>query len=275
MQFALYWPHDHDAGAYARPIDHSRPSRGLPVPPREYWAYYCTSEDTYLASGEEDVTVIRKLLKESGAPIEESGRILEVGCAGGRMIRLLADLTPAVQVWGCDIWASAILWCQDQLSPPFWFTVNTVVPHLPFEDRSFGLLYCGSLFTHIDDLVEAWFLELHRILRPGGRLYFSVNDRHSIGIFDGQGNPAAYPRYYERTGGKKPWNDFVTAYSQVPGYGRLRDGDAYMVTMGRSLGANVMWDTDVLCQRLAYGWRRCSVTPEGYGHQTVVLLERL
>ena len=72
-------------------------------------------------------------------------------------------------------------------------------PHLPFEDRSFGLVYCGSLFTHIDDLAEAWLAELHRVLRPGGRLYFSIHDQHSVRILEGEGDPAAYAGYYERT----------------------------------------------------------------------------
>jgi SAM-dependent methyltransferase len=150
-----------------------------------------------------------------------------------------------------------------------------MVPHLPFEDRSFDLVYCGSLFTHIDDLAEAWFLELHRILRSGGRLYFSINDRNAIGIFDGRGKPDSYPRFHERNGGKEVWDAFVAAYSQLPGYRGLRSGDAYMVTMGRSMHSNVMWDTEVLCRRLSYGYRSCSITPEGYGHQTTVLLERL
>jgi SAM-dependent methyltransferase len=279
MQFALYWPHDHKAGTYARPVRFAgqleTPADQLPVPPPNLWAHYCTTTDSWLRSGQEDTETMRKLLAASGAPIEDAGRILDMGCAAGRMIRHLADLTQQVQVWGTDMWTDPILWCQDHLSPPFYFTVNTVVPHLPFEDRSFGLVYCGSLFTHIDDLVEAWFLELHRIIRPGGRLYFSVNDRHSIDIFDGKGDPGSYERFWERTSGKHEWDQYVISYAQLPGYRRLRDGDAYMVTKGRSMRAQVMWDTDVLCQRLDYGWRPCSVTPEGYGHQTTVLLERL
>jgi SAM-dependent methyltransferase len=278
-QFSLFWPYDHRAGSYSRPVDHGRPTAhppsALPVPPPEFWAYYCTSTESYLQSGREDTDTMRRLLAESGAPIENASRVLEVGCAGGRMIRWLADLAPRTQLWGTDIWSSAILWCQDNLTPPCYFATNTVVPHLPFEDRSFDLVFCGSLFTHIDDLAEAWFLELHRILRPGGRLYFSINDRHAINIFEGKGKPDSYPRYYERAGGKEEWDRFVTDYSQAPGYRRLRDGDAYMVTMGRSIHAHVMWDTEVLCRRLDYGYRCCSITPEGYGHQTAVLLERV
>jgi hypothetical protein len=36
------------------------------------------------------------------------------------------------------------------------------------------------VFTHIDDLADAWLLELKRILRPGGRLYITVLDKNSL-----------------------------------------------------------------------------------------------
>jgi hypothetical protein len=48
-----------------------------------------------------------------------------------------------------------------------------------------------------------------------------------------------------------------------------------MFTMGRSLEAHVMWNTDVLCERLSWGYRPLSVNPHSYGHQTTVLLERI
>jgi SAM-dependent methyltransferase len=279
MQFGQYWPHDYKAECYSRPITPDRSSNDtsspLPVPPQEFWASYCTAAQSFLDSGREDCETMSRLLTESGAPIEGAGRILELGCAGGRMLRWLTHLAPETQLWGTDIWSSAILWCQDHLSPPCYFATTTMVPHLPFEDRSFGLVYCGSVFTHLDDLAEMWFLELHRILRPGGRLYFSVNDRHAVRVFDGDASLDAYPRYYERTGGKNQWDAFVAAASQRPDYQRFRRGDAYMVTMGRSMSAHVMWDSGVLCRRLEYGYKMCAITPEAYGHQTTVLLERI
>jgi len=45
---------------------------------------------------------------------------------------------------------------------------------LPFEDSSFDLVYCGSVFTHVSDLADAWFLELRRILRKGGYAYINL-----------------------------------------------------------------------------------------------------
>jgi SAM-dependent methyltransferase len=279
MQFGQFWPHDPGA-PYSRPIPASEsfidPGSDLPVPPEKYWAYYCTSPESFLRTGKEDVDTMSRLLGESDFQIAEAGKVLEFGCAGGRLLRWLAPLAPETQLWGSDIWSSAILWCQDHLSPPCNFVTNTTVPHLPFEDRSLGLVFCGSVFTHLDDLVEAWFLEMHRIIRPGGRLYFSINDRSAVRVFDGEAlDPSSYPRYYERTAGKENWDVFVDMLNDSPEYQRFKRGDAYMVTLGRSIGANVLWDSKVLCDRLSWGYKACSVTPEAYGHQTAILLERI
>jgi SAM-dependent methyltransferase len=278
MQFSLFWPHDHRS-PYARPVENGNgpeiAGADLPVPPKDLWAYYCTSAESFLQTGKEDVETMGRLLAESGAPLEQSGRILELGSAGGRLTRWLAPLAPENEVWGADIWSTAVLWCQDHLSPPLNFFTNTMVPSLPFEDRSLGLVYAGSVFTHIDDLVETWFLELHRIIRPGGRLYFTVNDEHAVRVFDGEADPADYPRYHERTGGKENWDGFVAMVNASPEYARFKRGDAYMVTLGRSIRANVLWSSDALCKRLGFGFRVCSVNPEAYGHQTAILLERI
>lgn len=278
MQFAQFWPHDHGAATFSRPIhpDESTidPASAFAVPPPELWAGYCTSAPSWLASGHEDVTTMARIMEESGAPIAGCERILELGCAAGRMIRWLPPIAPDAQLWGTDIWSTAILWCQGHLSPPCHFATNTMAPHLPFEDRSFDLVYAGSVFTHLDDLAETWFLELHRILRPGGRLYVTLVDEHAVRVFDGHADPADYPGYYERTGGKAEWDVFVRTNEGRPDYQRFRRGDAYMITLGRSMVAHVMWNSAELCRRLEYGYAVRAVTPESYGHQTTVLLER-
>ncbi len=70
--------------------------------------------------------------------------------------------------WGCDIKGETIAWCQQHPSPPMHFVTTTTLPHLPFEDKYFDFVYCGSVFTHIIDLPDAWFLELRREIRPAG-----------------------------------------------------------------------------------------------------------
>jgi SAM-dependent methyltransferase len=277
MQLATYYPHSQTT--YSVPIFRNQlirvPGEPLPIPPQHpFWANYCTSVDTWIQSGKDDIDTMRRILRESGFPIEQAGKILEWGVAGGRLIRHLHDLTPKTEIWGVDLWASAVRWSQEHLSPPFHFATTTVVPHLPFSDQTFDLIYAGSVFTHLDDLVEAWFLELQRVLKPSGRLYFTTNDRHAVSIFEGAGTPANRARYIERVQGEQCWQDWIDFLHRIPEYAQFLKGDAQMVTMGRPNICHVLWDVDYLKSRIGPGWKWHSVTPEAYGHQTAVLLER-
>src|ERR1700753_3942799 len=74
------------------------------------------------------------------------------------------------------------------LRPEFKFCLNTTLPHLPFADNHFSLIFCNSIFTHIDDMFLTWFSEMNRIIEPGGYFYFSVHDENSIEIMKTWGN---------------------------------------------------------------------------------------
>jgi SAM-dependent methyltransferase len=277
MQLATYYPHAQTT--YSVPVYRKQairqPDEMLPIPPRRpFWANYCTSVDTWLQSGKDDTDTMRRLLLESAFEIEQSRKILELGVAGGRLIRHLRDLTPNTEIWGVDIWASAVRWCQEHLSPPFHFATTTVVPHLPFADQTFDLVYAGSVFTHLDDLAEAWFLELRRILEIGGRLYFTVNDRHAVSIFEGAGAPDDRARYIERVEGEASWQRWLDYLHNTPEYAQFLKGDVQMITMGRPGICHVLWDVDYLKDRIGPNWKWHSITPEAYGHQTGVLIER-
>jgi SAM-dependent methyltransferase len=274
QQLAAIYPHDVNNATYtlpAFPTAERHSASPFPIPPGPLWASYCTRVETYLQSGEDDIAEMKRLLDASGAPIGAAGRILEIGVAGGRMMRHLADLAQTQEIWGIDHWATAILWCKEHLSPPFNFATTTVTPHLPFEDNYFGLVFAGSVWTHLDDLAEAWALEARRVLRRDGRFYFTVNDRSAVKVFQGGGKDRE--RYLERVRPEN-WEDWLALLKDNAGYQRFARGEAQMVTMGRSTNAHVLWDSDYLIRRLGPGWRVCSVTPEAYGHQTGVLLAK-
>lgn len=277
MQIATYYPHAHTT--YSVPVYRERAfeveNEPLPVPPQiPFWANYCTTIESWLQSGKDDTEAMRRILHASNFEIEEAERILELGVAGGRLIRHLHDLTPKTEIWGVDLWASAVRWCQEHLAPPFHFATTTVVPSLPFADHTFDLVYAGSVFTHLDDLAEAWLLELRRVLKHGGRLYFTINDRNAANIFEGAGSPEDRARYIERVQGDQGWQDWINYLHRTPQYIEFLKGTAKMISMSRPEICHVLWDVDYLKSRAGPGWEWCSVTPEAYGHQTGVLLRR-
>jgi SAM-dependent methyltransferase len=234
-------------------------SSPLPIPPREFWLGYGETVEGFLALGKEHMDTIRAMLTEAGTPIESAGRILDFGCAAGRMIRWLHDLADSCEIWGTDIGSQFITWCKQYLSPPFHFATTTTSPHLPFEDRYFGLIYAGSVFTHLDDLAEAWFLELRRILRPGGSLYITVHDQATIA------QAAKWPEENWLRG---------RLYSH-PEYEQYARSDFGMFTLGRWLDSQVFYDVDYLSRKLEPFFKTVRVSVGAYCHQTGILLERL
>lgn len=266
---ARFYPHQFGDTSYCIPkVDagHSpRHDPGLPVPPEHLW-FYGSSLDEWLEMGQMDMDNLRAILDEAGFAFTPGQRILEFGCATGRLMRWLYDLADTCEIWGVDITAESILWCQQHLSPPFRFATTTTLPHLPFEDRSFDLIYTGSVFTHIADLAEMWLLELRRILKPGGLLYATVFDSSSIDIM--MRNPNADPEWYR----------FISEFEKERGY---MASDFAMFTINRTPGvgsyteAQTFYDTAFLRQHWGQYFEVLSVTPLAFVEcQTGVLLRK-
>jgi predicted SAM-dependent methyltransferase len=83
---------------------------------------------------------------------------------------------------------------------------------LPYPDRLFDFVYANSVFTHVPcSLTERWAAELHRIIRPGGFLIFSVMD----------------PNHYLRN---FTYRDFHRRYQVSGCYDWDRDKGVWMMT---------------------------------------------
>lgn len=144
-------------------VELTKAGAALPVPPVALRLGYGSDDESYVASGANDVGKMLGSIASAAPGFRPGDRpILDLGCGAGRMIRHLLPYAGETEVWGVDISAPHINWLKTHLSPPFGFAVNTSIPHLTFSDGFFGLIYCGSVFTHIDDLAESWFLEIRR-----------------------------------------------------------------------------------------------------------------
>lgn len=256
MIWAKIIPTDEDNPDLAVPVRDAEPTSaddGLPLPPASLWEV-----DNY-RDGAKHVQTMRETLARHGADISDLGPVLDFGCGSARMLRCLVDVAERNEVWGVDINTESISWCEANLSPPFNFLASTTMPSLPFEDRTFGLIYAGSVFTHISELAETWLAELRRITRPGGYLYLTIQDQSYI--------------EFTRTEGANHWSaDMVQSSADL----LARLGEDYsMVALGRaSKYAMVFHDRD----SLATSWGRLLEVVEfvdrAYDNQTAVLLRR-
>lgn len=251
----------------------------MPVPSMDMWEGYGRTEQEYLASGRRHMASMVDILAKAGIPAGDLQRVLDFGCAGGRLLRFYPRSGAGQELWGVDISAQYIGWCQANLSPPFLFATTTTLPHLPFEDNHFDLVYCGSVFTHVTDLADAWFLELRRVLRKGGVAYITIQDKASL--------QAMLARYRE----SPPDLRSVTSFVKV-------DGDPGTSPMGlhavheadRATGvstkdfasfayavdpfSNIFYDTPFLVDKWSRFADIVSVTPGAYGSQTALLCRK-
>lgn len=164
------------------------PTDDLPVPPPELMEYG-ESPDKHVSSGRSDVRKMLAAVDACGFDWRQCETILEFGCGNGRMLRALSDKAATRTAWGADIQSDKVMWAMENLNPPLNFAVTTTVPHLPFPDRHFDLIFAGSVFTHIGELHVAWLLELARLLAPSGFLYITVHDEHAVELGVDRGLP--------------------------------------------------------------------------------------
>ena len=114
-------------------------------------------------------------LIEAAADLNRVRRVLDFGCGCGRTLRWLLQAGHSAEFYGVDVDREAVAWCAEH-HPQASFSVNHAEPPLPFPDGFFDVVYCLSVFTHLNETMQdAWIVELHRLLSPGGVVLISVH----------------------------------------------------------------------------------------------------
>src|SRR5262249_19662164 len=88
------------------------------VPPQDLRPDYGAPIEDWLSVGKAHVDTMMKLVSSHDFHFREGSRILDLGCGSGRMIRWLANRATECEIWGVDISARHIVWCQENMSPP-------------------------------------------------------------------------------------------------------------------------------------------------------------
>jgi 2-polyprenyl-6-hydroxyphenyl methylase/3-demethylubiquinone-9 3-methyltransferase len=102
--------------------------------------------------------------------------VLDVGCGGGLLAEEFAAL--GCRVTGVDpssasLVAARMHAAQGGLSIEY---VEGSGEALPFEDASFGVVYCCDVLEHVDDVGKT-IAEIARVLKPGGAFLFDTINR--------------------------------------------------------------------------------------------------
>jgi SAM-dependent methyltransferase len=149
--------------------------REPPLPPEVLRLLVAGTDDPvwFVEAGERAAASLAALLGKHDIAVERCARVLDFGCGCGRVIRHLRHLPAALH--GCDPNPVAVEWCAGHL-PFARFAVSALESPLDYDTESFDLVYALSVFTHLPERLQwYWMCELRRVLKPGGVLVLSLH----------------------------------------------------------------------------------------------------
>jgi SAM-dependent methyltransferase len=107
---------------------------------------------------------------------------LDFGGSHGRLAQIMAAAYPATTWHVCDPIADTVAWAAARL-PTLQFRVmeSQQPPLAHYNDNQFTAVYALSIWSHYSAAAAlAWLDEMHRILKPGGRLWFSTHGYQAL-----------------------------------------------------------------------------------------------
>lgn len=133
----------------------------------------------YAAVGESALRNIRESLAAAGRSFGEIGSGLDMACGFGRVLRLLAAEIDPRRITAADIEEEAVRFVAAE------FGVTPVFSRHDFRqvrfNRTFDLIWVGSLFTHLDPPIGLDLLDmLFGLLNPRGVLIFSTQGEKCV-----------------------------------------------------------------------------------------------
>jgi len=110
------------------------------------------------------------LLKEIG----RGKKVLDVGCLGGRISKLIMDQNN--EVWGVEVNPNS---AEVAKGRGVKVKVANVEDGLPFESGQFDVVNAGEVVEHLYD-TKSFFSEAHRVLKDDGVLIFTTPNLNSL-----------------------------------------------------------------------------------------------
>ena len=144
----------------------------FPLPlPEDREGYHGDHHFEYWVAGLRDYLKLKLTFEKYGIG---KGRIFELGCSSGRVLRQFCAQKDPYELWASDLNFKNVAWVTTHLPEDIRIVQNSALPQLPFEDNFFEAITAFSVFTHIETFELAWLAELRRILKPGGICYLTI-----------------------------------------------------------------------------------------------------
>ena len=143
----------------------------------------------YLSDGWRTMSELMPILERLDRPLMKTQSVLEFAAGFGRFTRHLARLLPN-RVTCTDIQPGSVEFLREQFGVKAFYSASK--PEDIVYPQQYELIFVLSLFTHLPvERWGAWLKHLHRGLKPGGLLVFSVHNekaaREEGVVFDQRG----------------------------------------------------------------------------------------
>lgn len=106
------------------------------------------------------------------ANVEPGTAVLDVGCGTGAIAHALLERDAGFRIVGVDVSEKMLNRARHRLAGRGVQFVRARAESLPFSDGAFDVVLSASAFHYFPDPLAAC-LELHRVLKNGGRLYLT------------------------------------------------------------------------------------------------------
>lgn len=142
------------------------------------WIAEVEDEREFDRSGERDSRIILDTLTGGLPP---GARGLEIGCGVGRLMKAMAPLFR--ELHGVDVSGEMVVRGQERLREyrNVFFHKNDGMGLPMFSPESFDVVYSYIAFQHMPrKIVYGYFVEVDRVLKPGGLFWFQMFRPHTI-----------------------------------------------------------------------------------------------
>ncbi len=114
------------------------------------------------------------------------GRVLDLGCGEGLLLKGLIASHPTAEVYGLDPWGEILLRAKRRMGRRVMLLKGNSC-HLPFKDGTLNIVFCLNLFNNLAEKEEVrrTMREVYRVLGPGGYLIFDFRNTLNPFIYFG------------------------------------------------------------------------------------------
>jgi SAM-dependent methyltransferase len=137
------------------------------------------NQDHYFFVGYSGINCINNALIMTGIDPSTIKTILDLPSGYGRVLRWITAAFPEAEITACDLDFDAVNFCSEHLGAKKLY--SQVEPEKIICEDKFDLIWCGSLFTHLESKKWGIFLKFFNDkLNPDGILVFTTHGPYVV-----------------------------------------------------------------------------------------------